>query len=133
MKKIIIAKLIFLAIMTGGSITVLAQDDGIKRNEDRGGRGNRGGGQGQHRGQKARIYRSVKAIEIFSNNGESIYAYGSEPAAKGKGKKPVIDRVEKKNAGVKLIFAAGTPQENVVEILCADCIVRVNYNKEDQH
>ena len=128
-----ISTIIFTLIMISCSTLASAQNNVPDPNKSMAvKRGGQGGGQGQHRGQKARIYKSVKVLEIYSKNGERVYSYGVSASAKGKDDKGVIDRVEKKNAGVKMIFGAGTAQEKIVEVLCSDCIVRVEYFKEDQ-
>lgn len=117
MKHKTISKLIILIGIMLGSYSSNAQNRGQLQGPNR--------GQDQNRNQESFI--NVDLIEVFSRNGEKVYSYGTHEAAKSAADKAKISKVVKNNKGVKIYFKGKESEGRVVEILCRECIVKLEY------
>ena len=92
---------------------------------------NRGQQQGPNRGQEQNrnqeLFRNVDIIEVFSQNGEKVYSYGTREVAKNAADKAKISKVLKNNKGLKIYFNGKGGEDRVVEILCRECIIKLEY------
>lgn len=114
MKQKTICKLIILIGIMFGSYSANAQNRVPQQGPNR--------GQDQNRNQES--FSNVDVIEVFSRNGEKVYSYGTRETAKNPDGRAKISKVVKNNKGLKIYFNG---EGRVVEILCRECIVKLEY------